>query len=182
MSPLGRYRYRLKWLMRTGYLAFTVLVWWASIMLFLSGEHDAFNYGILLTFGSIVVTGMSVNAVLLTSDVIVNNEGIGHVVGTYRWQFCRWDEVSCCRARVRVSLQSTRPRFIYNIIHSKDSRFYFLPNGPLIFDEDILSASELLGDVNKYIQKWHIPVTMFDARIGGQPVSLNKLPNPLSAK
>lgn len=182
VSPLGRYRYKLKWFMRAGYLAITVLAWWATIIVFLSGEHDAFWYGILFTFGSTVITLMSINAVLLTSDVVINNEGIGRNFGTYAWQFCRWDDVICCRAWVQLSLQTAQPKYIYNVIRSEDYRIYFLPRGSLTFSEDILSAVRLLGCMNEYIRKWQIQVSISDTRSDGRPVSADRLPSPLSAK
>ena len=126
---------------------------------FASRESDAFYAGVVGAFLTAWMVFMSTTLALLSSDVIISNDGIGRSLLGFRWQFSNWQQICTVRVSAMRDYASGQPYFLYSFDKEKWKPF-FLRDGPILFTDRIRRASELVARVNAYLTAYKIPVVL----------------------
>lgn len=107
--------------------------------------------GILLIFLTYIpLVPLYVNARLLTSRVCINDDAITWSVFGMRWKTILWRSAKRIRHLKSYDIFAGRVVSTYCIDQELDHTFYFLPKGPVVFDETIENFDKLLSLTNRY--------------------------------
>ena len=175
------FRYR-KAILISGTLAGVIGCWWAFAFLWWVTPQYVVWPGLFFLVVGIALTIMWGILLIVTSDIIVSDEGVSRSIAGLTLQFYRWSQIAEAKAWIFHGVSVKRDRYFYALMPQSSEQFF----GRLkymVFDESVMNADELVRILNFHLLRNRIPVSRkidgsLPAVLSGD-VEQYQLPSPL---
>lgn len=116
--------------------------------------------------GYIVFLPLYINSRLLRSMICVDDVEISWNLLWFSWRRISWSNAKTIRVLKSYDIAARRELLTFTIDASPKRLLYFLPGGPIIFDETILDSRALRDIINTHAARYQIPILSFVAECG----------------